>query len=108
MRFAKSTLFSFICAGLGLVHATDDRLLFAIPAGDTIATFTTAFQTTCRNWSPAVEAGLKFEEALVEPGDFSGENATTEAKILCYFTDGTTFPEFTSDVAESLGATPVA
>ncbi|KAJ6572048.1 hypothetical protein B0H19DRAFT_1372950 [Mycena capillaripes] len=105
MRFA--TILPFICAGLGLVRATDDRLLYAIPAGDTIDTFTVAFQTTCKNWPPAVDAGLKFEEGLVEPGDFSGKNAATEAKILCYFTDGTTFPEFTTEVASSLGATPV-
>ncbi|KAJ7098301.1 hypothetical protein C8R44DRAFT_988831 [Mycena epipterygia] len=105
MRFA--TVLPFVFSGLGLVRAIDDRLLYTIPSRDTIAIFTTAFQSTCESWPAA--AGLKFEEALVEPGDFSGANDTTEAKLLCYFADAATgtFPEFTADVAASLGATPV-
>ncbi|KAJ7698639.1 hypothetical protein B0H17DRAFT_324842 [Mycena rosella] len=106
MRFA--TILPFLCAGLGLVRASDDRLLYAIPAGETMAAFTTEFQTACQTWPSAVAAGLTFGEALVEPGNFSGANETTEAKLLCYWTDGTTFPEFTADVAASLGATPVS
>ncbi|KAJ6532714.1 hypothetical protein DFH09DRAFT_1182032 [Mycena vulgaris] len=103
MRFA--TILPFICASIGLVHAVDDRLLFAIPSGETMDDFTTAFQTACQTWAPAAEAGLTFEEALVEPGDFRGANPTTEAKLVCSWTNGTTFPTFTTDVAESLGAT---
>ncbi|KAJ6557563.1 hypothetical protein B0H19DRAFT_1376274 [Mycena capillaripes] len=92
-------------AALGLVRAADDRLLYAIPAGDTIETFTSDFTAVCRSWQPAVAAGLTFVEALVEPGDFSGKNADTEAKIFCAWTDGTTTTLFTEDVAASLGAT---
>ncbi|KAJ7484435.1 hypothetical protein FB451DRAFT_84850 [Mycena latifolia] len=104
MRFA--VLLPFLCAGLGLVHAVDDRLLYTIPAGDTIDTFTSDFDDACTTWAPAVYAGLTFVDFLVEPGDFSGKNADTEARIVCAWTDGTTITTFTTDVAASLGATP--
>ncbi|KAJ7512868.1 hypothetical protein B0H11DRAFT_1898133 [Mycena galericulata] len=106
MRFAA--LIPFLCAGLGLVRAADDRLLYTIPAGDTIDTFTSDFDTTCSTWPPAIAAGLTFVESLVEPGDFSGKNADTEARIVCAWTDGTTITTFTTDVAASLGATPAS
>ncbi|KAJ7894244.1 hypothetical protein B0H14DRAFT_3125649 [Mycena olivaceomarginata] len=104
MQFALSA--AFLLAAVGLVHAVDDRLLYTIPAGDTMQTFTSDFTDACSTWPPAVNAGMTFVEALVEPGDFSGKNADTEAKIICGWTDGTTFPTFTEDVAASLGATP--
>ncbi|KAF7348530.1 Glycoside hydrolase family 81 protein [Mycena venus] len=104
MRF---TIFaSALFAAVGLVHAADDRLLFTIPAGDSMDKFTADFTDACTNWQPALDQGLTFVEALVEPGDFSGKNADTEAKIVCSFTDGTTIETFTNDVAASLGATP--
>ncbi|KAJ7885178.1 hypothetical protein B0H14DRAFT_1367669 [Mycena olivaceomarginata] len=96
---------SVVLAAVGLVQAVDDRLLFTIPAGDSIDTFTADFTDACTNWAPAVDAGLTFVEALVEPGDFSGKHADT--RLVCSFTDGTTFPTFTTDVATSLGATPL-
>ncbi|KAF7351960.1 Glycoside hydrolase family 81 protein [Mycena venus] len=104
MRFAVFA--SALFAAVGLVQAVDHRLLYIIPAGDTIDKFTADFTNACTNWQPALEQGLTFVEALVEPGDFSGKNADTEAKIICGFTDGTNFPVFTTDVAASLGATP--
>ncbi|KAJ6616450.1 hypothetical protein B0H10DRAFT_2391792 [Mycena sp. CBHHK59/15] len=70
MKF--TTFIPFICAGLGLVRAVDDRLLYTIPAGDTMDEFTAA---TCGSWQPAIDEGLTFVESLVEPGDFSGHNA---------------------------------
>ncbi|KAJ7698647.1 hypothetical protein B0H17DRAFT_1196747 [Mycena rosella] len=103
MRFA--VLLPFLCAGLGLVRARDDRLLYTIPAGDSIDTFTSDFDDACATWAPAVNAGLTFVESLVEPGDFSGKNPDTEARIVCSFTNGT-ITTFTTDVAASLGATP--
>ncbi|KAJ6557571.1 hypothetical protein B0H19DRAFT_1148121 [Mycena capillaripes] len=99
------TLVPFLFAALGLVRAIDNRLLYAIPAGDSIDTFTSDFDAACASWAPAAAAGLTFAEALVEPGDFSGKNADTEAKIFCTWTDGTTSTTFTKDVAASLGAT---
>ncbi|KAJ7479741.1 hypothetical protein FB451DRAFT_1239727 [Mycena latifolia] len=106
MRFAA--LLPFICAGLGgLVQARDDRLLYAIPAGDTMDVFTSDFDAACGSWAPAIDAGLTAFEALVEPGDFSGKNADTEAKIFCSWSNGPgiNITLFTTDVAASLGAT---
>ncbi|KAJ7098308.1 hypothetical protein C8R44DRAFT_811311 [Mycena epipterygia] len=104
MRFA--VLLPFLCAGLGLVHAADDRLLYTIPAADSIDTFTSDFTAACSSWQPAVAAGLTFVDSLVEPGDFQGKHADTEARIVCAWTNGTTITTFTTDVAASLGATP--
>ncbi|KAJ6514825.1 hypothetical protein C8R47DRAFT_493500 [Mycena vitilis] len=103
MRF--SVLASFIFASVGLVLAADDRLLFTIPAGDTIANFTTDFDNACSTWAPAVAAGLTFVDNLVEAGDFQGKNAATEARLVCAWTNGS-IQTFTTDVATSLGATP--
>ncbi|KAJ7171467.1 hypothetical protein C8R46DRAFT_1217028 [Mycena filopes] len=95
-----------LCAAFGVVHAADDRLLFTIPAGDTIEQFSADFQSTCAAWPPAVAAGLTFLDSLVEPGDFQGKNADTEAKIVCAWTDSTgAITTFTTEVATSLGAT---
>ncbi|KAJ7150993.1 hypothetical protein C8R43DRAFT_1005855 [Mycena crocata] len=104
MRFAAIAPFLF--AAIGLVRARDDRLLYTIPVGDTIATFTSDFQAACNTWPAAVNAGLNFVSDLVQPGDFQGKNADTEAKIVCSWADGTTITTFTTDVAASLGATP--
>ncbi|KAJ7182946.1 hypothetical protein C8R43DRAFT_1101177 [Mycena crocata] len=103
MHFA--VLAPFLCAAFGLVRAVDDRLLYQIPAGETIDTFTSDFETTCTSWAPAIDAGLTFSNFLVQPGDFQGKNADTEAKIVCAWTDGTTITTFTEDVAAELGAT---
>ncbi|KAF8205908.1 hypothetical protein K438DRAFT_1931747 [Mycena galopus ATCC 62051] len=104
MRFTTAFA-SVLFAAVGLVQAVDDRLLYEIPAGDTIATFNADWTSTCSTWPPAVAQGLTFSEAFFQPGDFQGKNAATEALIFCAWTDGTTFPTFTTDVAASLGAT---
>ncbi|KAJ7032152.1 hypothetical protein C8F04DRAFT_1396759 [Mycena alexandri] len=99
----------FLCAAFGLVRAFDDRLLFTIPAQETIDTFTADFEAACPTWPPAIAAGLTFLDTLVEPGDFSGKNANTEAKLVCAWSDSTRVPvTFTTDVAISLGATPTS
>ncbi|KAJ7673574.1 hypothetical protein B0H17DRAFT_1334993 [Mycena rosella] len=105
MRVA--VLLPFLCTGVGLVHAIDARLLYKIPAGDNMDTFTTDFDNACATWPPAVAAGFTFGSFLVEPGDFRGKNADTEAKIVCAWTNGQNLELFTTDVASSLGATPV-
>ncbi|KAJ6476829.1 hypothetical protein C8R45DRAFT_934485 [Mycena sanguinolenta] len=50
-----------------------------------MAEFTTAFQSACNNWAPteAARASGKFLKAYVQPGNFTGANATTEALISC-------------------------
>ncbi|KAJ7453773.1 hypothetical protein FB451DRAFT_1280771 [Mycena latifolia] len=105
MRFAA--LLPILFAGLGLVHAADDRLLFKIPNPGALSTFASDFATTCATWEPAIHGdSLIFNEALVEAGDFSGNNTDSEARLVCAWTNGETTPTFTADVAESLGATP--
>ncbi|KAF7340527.1 hypothetical protein MSAN_02124200 [Mycena sanguinolenta] len=103
MQFA--VLASTVFAAIGLVKAIDYRLLYAIPAGDTMAQFTTDFQNTCSTWAPAEGAGLTFRFAFIRPGDYRGENTDTEALIYCTWEDGATVTAFTEDVAESLEAT---
>ncbi|KAF8172953.1 hypothetical protein K438DRAFT_1772384 [Mycena galopus ATCC 62051] len=103
MRFVAFA--SVLFAAVGIVHAVDDRLLYEIPAGDTMATFTADWTSTCSTWPPAVAQGLTFSEAFLEPGDYSGQHADTEALIFCAWTNGATFPTFTTEVAASLGAT---
>ncbi|KAJ7779884.1 hypothetical protein B0H16DRAFT_1683157 [Mycena metata] len=95
-----------LCAAFGLVRAFDERLLFTIPTGETMDVFTAEFQAACPTWPPAIAAGLTFGSTLVEPGDFGGKNPDTEVKLVCGWSDGTRVPvTFTTDVAESLGAT---
>ncbi|KAJ7061503.1 hypothetical protein C8F01DRAFT_1137606 [Mycena amicta] len=102
-----TALVSFLVVAAGFVRAADDRLLYKIPAGDTIDQFTSDFNTACSTWQPAIDQGLTFVEALVEPGDFSGKNADTEAKIVCAWENSNdVITTFTEDVATSLGATP--
>ncbi|KAJ7225130.1 hypothetical protein B0H12DRAFT_1149520 [Mycena haematopus] len=103
IAFAASVVF----AAIGLVRATDDRLLYEIPAGDTIAEFTVDWTTTCSTWPPAIAEGLTFSEAYINAGDYQGKNKDTEALIFCAWTDGTTYPTFTTEVAASLGATQI-
>ncbi|KAJ7154741.1 hypothetical protein C8R46DRAFT_442991 [Mycena filopes] len=93
--FASSLLF----AAVGLVSAADDRLLFTIPAGDSIDTFTTDFESACSTWQPAIDDGLTFLDYLVEAGDFQGKNADTEARLVCAWTNGSAITTFTTDVA---------
>ncbi|KAJ7676719.1 hypothetical protein DFH06DRAFT_1168895 [Mycena polygramma] len=88
-----------------LVRAVDYRLLYEIPTGDTMEEFTTDFDNICITWPPAVAAGLTFGGYLVEPDDYSGHNADTEAKIYCVWENGPTRVPFTEDVATFLGAT---
>ncbi|KAJ7212553.1 hypothetical protein GGX14DRAFT_446686 [Mycena pura] len=105
MRF--SVALPLLCAAVGpsFVRAVDDRLLYTIPTGDDMVGFTVDFGNACAKWQPALNAGLTFGDFLVEPGDFSGKNPDTEAKIVCGWSGGMTF---TVDVAASLGATPTA
>ncbi|KAK7059689.1 glycoside hydrolase family 81 protein [Favolaschia claudopus] len=106
MRFtalASSVLFAVV----GLVSAVDNRLLYQFPAGDTLETFSADFEAACSTWQPAIDQGLTYARTLIEPGDWQGKNADTQAKIICSWTDGTNFPPFTVDVAASLGATPL-
>ncbi|KAF7346700.1 hypothetical protein MSAN_01807800 [Mycena sanguinolenta] len=102
MQFA--VLASTVFAAVGLVRAIDFRLLYTIPAFDTIAEFQNDFQNTCSTWLPAEAAGLTFDEAFFRAGDFSGENTDTEALIFCTWSDGASPIAFTEDVAGVLGA----
>jgi hypothetical protein len=43
-----------------------------------------SFTDACTNWAPAVDAGLTFVEALVEPGDFQGKHADS-AYYFCLY-----------------------
>ncbi|KAJ7095033.1 hypothetical protein C8R44DRAFT_813818 [Mycena epipterygia] len=110
MRFA--TLTSFLLAGAGLVTAEDFRQLFAIPAGDTIAAFTTNFVSTCSTWFPAENGdSLHLLGAQVTPGDFQGKNVNTEALLVCTWVgpnEGDPVQDFTVAVAEAVGATPIS
>ncbi|KAJ7042946.1 hypothetical protein C8F04DRAFT_1251757 [Mycena alexandri] len=90
--------FTVFFAPVGLVSAADDRLLFAIPSGDSIDTFTSKHQ-------PAIDADLTLVDIVVEAGDFSGNNADTEARLVCAWTDGTTVTTLTN-VATSMTFTP--
>ncbi|KAF7312920.1 Glycoside hydrolase family 81 protein [Mycena kentingensis (nom. inval.)] len=110
MRFTLSALAVALAAALG-AHAVDNRLLYNLPADVDPQTFTVSFGNACASWAPAIEAGLTFQSFQVQPGDFQGNNADTQAKIFCTWNhDGdTSFPSqvsFTADVAESVGATP--
>ncbi|KAJ6558393.1 hypothetical protein B0H19DRAFT_1376816 [Mycena capillaripes] len=91
-------------AAFGLVRAIDHRLLYAIPVGDSIDTFTSDFDAACASWPPAAAAGLMFDEPWFNPAT----SQETEAKIFFTWTDGTTFTTFTEDVAASLGATELS
>ncbi|KAJ7723371.1 hypothetical protein B0H16DRAFT_1737221 [Mycena metata] len=96
-----------------LVQAMDSRLLYTIPKGESMKGFTDCFEQTCTKgtWKPPPPRGLTFRGFLVEPGDYSGKNADTEAKIVCSWYNasapGPSQPSitFTAQVAEYLGAT---
>ncbi|KAF8172946.1 hypothetical protein K438DRAFT_1850891 [Mycena galopus ATCC 62051] len=110
MRFTFA-IASVLFAAAGLVRAEDYRLLYQIPAGDTIDTFTTDFTNTCSTWKSGVAAGLDFIEAYIQPGDYTGANADTEALIFCTWANanpvvvGTTVTTYTECAAGYLGAT---
>ncbi|KAK7059690.1 glycoside hydrolase family 81 protein [Favolaschia claudopus] len=106
MRFTTLAV-SVIFAAVGVI-ARDDRLLYNIPAGDSMDQFTADFQSLCSTWHPAIHGdSLTFVQALVQPGDYQGNNADTEAKIVCSWQDPDgNIVTFTEDVAASLGATP--
>ncbi|KAJ6616459.1 hypothetical protein B0H10DRAFT_1949107 [Mycena sp. CBHHK59/15] len=103
------TLLTLLGSSIGLVHAIDNRLLFTIPAGETMDTFEVDFDNTCSTWGPAADEGLTFISTLFEPGDFSGKNKDTEARLVCswYNASDPVYKDitFTVAVAEYLGAT---
>ncbi|KAJ7245928.1 hypothetical protein B0H12DRAFT_1127195 [Mycena haematopus] len=102
-------------AVFGLVQAVpqpraDDRLLVKIPSVDGMDAFTDAWTDVCTLWPPFNTDGLPkpghtLVSSLVEPGDFSGNYATTEAKVVCSWDVGTTLTPITADVANFVGAT---
>ncbi|KAJ6616457.1 hypothetical protein B0H10DRAFT_2219470 [Mycena sp. CBHHK59/15] len=98
-----------LLSSLVAVYAVDNRLLYTIPAGDTIDAFRSQFEKTCSTWRPAKRAGLKFRGVLFEPGDYSGKHTDMEARIVCswYNTSTPNAPSvtYTRAVAEHLGAT---
>ncbi|KAF7365897.1 Glycoside hydrolase family 81 protein [Mycena venus] len=90
--------------------AVDDRLLVQIPSVDGMSAFTDAWADVCTLWPPfntngLPNPGMSLVSSLVEPGDFSGNNADTEAKVVCTWTDGTKLIPITPDVANFIGAT---
>ncbi|KAJ7436032.1 hypothetical protein FB451DRAFT_1308069 [Mycena latifolia] len=90
--------------------AVDDRLLVQIPSVDGMNAFTDAWTDVCTLWPPfntnaVPNPGMSLVSSLVEPGDFSGNNADTEAKVVCTWTDGTKLIAITPDVADFVGAT---
>ncbi|KAG7098365.1 hypothetical protein E1B28_000323 [Marasmius oreades] len=101
-----STVLLSIASLVGLVSAVDNRLLFQVPAGETTTSFQPKFEAQCQTWPDA--ANLTFQTLYYQPGDFSGQNANTEVKLICSYHDeaGTTIT-FTKEVATSLGATPL-
>ncbi|KAJ6588196.1 hypothetical protein B0H19DRAFT_200332 [Mycena capillaripes] len=107
-------LLPILCAALGqLVQAaptTDDRLLVQIPSVDGINAFTDAWIDVCTlfpdfNTDGRPKPGLSLVSSLVEPGDFSGNNADTEAKVVCTWANGTTLLPITTEVVNFIGAT---
>ncbi|ESK93862.1 hypothetical protein Moror_13045 [Moniliophthora roreri MCA 2997] len=96
-----------LAAIFGVAQAVDNRLLFEVPAGETVEEFSPKFQDSCSTWGPAIDQGLTLQTIYVNPGDFRGQNADTQVKLICsYHNDetGATIT-FTKDVAEDLGAT---
>ncbi|KAJ6600603.1 hypothetical protein DFH09DRAFT_1070390 [Mycena vulgaris] len=106
-------LLPILCAALGLVQASptvDDRLLVQIPSVDGIDAFTDAWTDVCTLWPPfnaegLPKPGLSLVSSLVKRGDFSGNNADTEARVVCTWANGTTPVVITPDVANFIGAT---
>ncbi|KAJ7878426.1 hypothetical protein B0H13DRAFT_2346559 [Mycena leptocephala] len=102
-----------IVAALGLVQAlptVDDRLLVQIPSVDGMSAFTDAWADVCTLWPPFngisfPNPGMSLVSSSVEPGDFSGQNAETEAKVVCSWKNGTTLIVITPDVVDFIGAT---
>ncbi|KAK7043257.1 hypothetical protein VNI00_008611 [Paramarasmius palmivorus] len=97
----------YLAGIFGIVQAVDNRLLFQVPDGETVAAFGEQFTNSCETWSPAIDEGLTLQTIYVQPGDFRGENADTQVRLICSYHDddsGETVT-FTEDVAESLGAT---
>ncbi|KAK7059692.1 glycoside hydrolase family 81 protein [Favolaschia claudopus] len=109
MRFATLTTSVFLAVvGVCALPHRDDRLLYIIPVGKSMDQFTTDFTETCRTWYPAIHGdSYTFLNAIVQPGDWQGKNADTEAKIACAWIDpsGNIFT-YTEDVAAALGAVP--
>jgi len=100
----KSALFLF--AIFRAISAIDNRLLYNNPSGVSTTEFQAEWYEACPAYQPA---GYTYEGDLFEAGDFSGKNADSEARVYCTYTsaDGT-LTTFTTEVAEQLGATPVA
>ncbi|KAJ7249106.1 hypothetical protein B0H12DRAFT_1234783 [Mycena haematopus] len=119
------------CAAFGLVQAlpqpqVDARPLVQIPSVDGMDAFTVRatgnarttykilttlrWADVCTLWPPfntggLPDAGHTLVSSLVEPGDFSGNNAATEARVVCAWDVGTTLTDITADVANFVGAT---
>ncbi|KAJ6572045.1 hypothetical protein B0H19DRAFT_1132337 [Mycena capillaripes] len=93
------------------VRAPDNRLLYTIPKNESIDTFRTCFEQTCTKgtWKPPPPKDLTFRGYIFEPGDFSGKNTDTEARIVCSWHNASepnsTSVLFTTQVAKYLGAT---
>ncbi|KAJ7255279.1 hypothetical protein C8J57DRAFT_1721840 [Mycena rebaudengoi] len=111
MRFTRTTRLAVLPLLLyGTIggQATDYRLLYTIPAKDTMATFRVRFDETCPTWKPALENGYTFRGTLIEPGDYSGKHTDTEARLVCSWYNASTVNKptiiFTREVAECLGA----
>ncbi|KAJ7150986.1 hypothetical protein C8R43DRAFT_1236173 [Mycena crocata] len=114
MRFSTSALLGIYFALFGgRVGAADNRLLYTIPAKETIETFRSCFVDTCAKgtWKPAHHKGLTYRGFIFQPGDYSGKHNDTEARLVCSWYN-TSAPEpqppsitFTREVAEYLGAT---
>ncbi|KAH8923777.1 hypothetical protein BT69DRAFT_1349896 [Atractiella rhizophila] len=106
------TFLPFILALIPGFYAPDWRLLYNKPAALTMDEFQAAWEAGC---PPAVIAdGLTPLGTTFEAGDFSGNNADTEARIACVGYQGPIDdpPQFakevaiTTELADSLGATP--
>ncbi|KAJ7669310.1 hypothetical protein DFH06DRAFT_1180562 [Mycena polygramma] len=93
------------------VRAPDNRLLYTVPKHETINTFRTRFEQACQSgtWRPPPPKDLQFRGYIFEPGDYSGKNANTEARIVCSWyspsAPNASSTLFTTEVAEFLGAT---
>ncbi|KAJ7698643.1 hypothetical protein B0H17DRAFT_1050292 [Mycena rosella] len=116
MRFPAAPLLLRVLLGIAMVgvQAVDNRLLYTIPAKDSIDAFRAAFESTCANgtWTRAHHAlrGLSFRGFIFQPGDYAGKHADTEARLVCSWynasaPDPAPSVTFTTEVAAYLGAT---
>ncbi|KDN50419.1 hypothetical protein K437DRAFT_255137 [Tilletiaria anomala UBC 951] len=88
-----------------LTKRVDNRQLVSFQGGDGAA-FCKAWKCACVNYEPTNTA-LYFQATYCQPGDFSGKNTNTEARVYCTFTDGTTQTQVVKHIAAETGATLV-